>query len=415
MESFYKEEEQYYNEEEPVLIIQNLNKEQHQFQFPSHSTLESLAYLDQGENRDTFFDSTSFTAVLCNMSTWHETDNNPSAISRKSSFESIQPSSFQESLSTKTNELRVLVRLNKQKCNSPITIIRYTTTASTIDEGYDDDNITEDDGKELESECHFYSIQDDLDLLRDKAAIKIQSLWRGYISRRNNNNKQSLMFQLAHLCGTIHKRQMNQFQKRMDALENRVNKVSQLEKRIEQLEKRLEQETAMRRAFENTVEDMTVLIDRQQKVLYDRLEEEVSLRQSYEHRMNQALDQIEPLESRLKKEVNARNRVEEMLTRVLDQMHQTETSRLQQIKKDAELRRIMQSKLEQAFEEISHLKSTNHLKSLAVTRETRTPTLNNRRQAPSSPVSRVQIERPSVIPSNRRPTMTPNKRTLSRK
>ncbi|KAG0905826.1 hypothetical protein G6F33_011856 [Rhizopus arrhizus] len=372
MESFYKEEEQYYNEEEPVLIIQNLNKEQHQFQFPSHSTLESLAYLDQGENRDTFFDSTSFTAVLCNI-------------------------------------------LNKQKYNSPITIIRYTTIASTIDEGYDDDNMTEDDGKELESECHFYSIQDDLDLLRDKAAIKIQSLWRGYISRRNNNNKQSLMFQLAHLCGTIHKRQMSKFQKRMDALENRVNKVSQLEKRIEELEKRLEQETAMRRAFENTVEDMTVLIDQQQKVLYDRLEEEVSLRQSYEHRMNQALDQMEPLESRLKKEVNARNKVEEMLTRVLDQMHQTETSRLQQIKKDAELRRIMQSKLELAFEEISHLKSTNHLQSLAVTRETRTPTLNKRRQAASSPVSRVQIERPSVIPSNRRPTMTPNKRTLSRK
>ncbi|KAG1060655.1 hypothetical protein G6F42_027901 [Rhizopus arrhizus] len=110
--------------------------------------------------------------------------------------------------------------------------------------------------------------------------------------------EQRVFLNLANICTRLHRRQMNT-----------------VDERLHQLEQRVRQETAMRIAFEKAMEDMTVLIDQQQKTLYDRVEQEMHMRQLYEEKMNTALAQLQPLESRLRKEVNARTKMEEMMTR----------------------------------------------------------------------------------------------------
>lgn len=251
----------------------------------------------------------------------------------------------------------VLIKLNKHK-QSPMTFVQRCPTSLTYfasDEGYNDDEDDQFDGaEELESHCVFYPLTDDEDdddqdrqwTLQDQAAVKIQSLWRGYRSRCENKQtfssfrpEQRVFLNLANVCSRLHNRQMNN-----------------VDDRLHQLEQRVRQETAMRMAFEKAMEDMTVLIDQQQKILYDRVEQEVHMRQLYEDKMNTALAQLQPLESRLRKEVNARNKMEEMMTRVLDQMHESEASRLEQAKQDAEARNLMQAKLDHAMEEISIIK-----------------------------------------------------------
>ncbi|EIE79262.1 hypothetical protein G6F46_010660 [Rhizopus delemar] len=466
MKSFYHQQDLYLcqsetcNEEEEqkelISITQSLSREQYQFEFPTKSCLEALKFLDKGENKYSFFDPSSFTAAALSSAhmNYHETtmvDDSrlsplqlPSrhSMTRESSCESlvtikqsVNPSSFLSRLDSPesdnelipvmdfdnstvsdtlktTSESRILIQLNKYKYNSPITIIHTRYSASISDEGYDDSE----DSKELESECFFYSIQDDQELVRDRAAIKIQSLWRGYISRRRN--QQPLSLQISQLLAVFHRRQMNHFQRKVEQLEKKVSKMSLLENRLEQLEKRLEQETAMRRAFENTVEDMTVLIDQQQKVLYDRLEEEVSLRQSYEHRMNQALDQIELLESRVKKEVTTRNKMEDMMTCILDKMHEAEEARQQQVLQDSESRKLMQTKLDRATEEINRLKNmkktdSSNTKRLTDTKQTLVPkkTLVTKTRETRTPITRRQPS-PSHELNRQKTTITPTKRTL---
>ncbi|ORE04152.1 hypothetical protein BCV72DRAFT_264160 [Rhizopus microsporus var. microsporus] len=452
------------DEEEPILVTQNLDQDQYEYEFPPKSYLEALSYLDEGDSKYSFFDPSSFTVTALlsvdqDHMSWHETTmvddgrlsplqlpaQRPRELScesastvkqmpvRPSFFlanqvtqtrsnseqdmdifcsESVPVMDFDSSTMTdtlKTNESRIiLVRLNRNKYNAPITIIQQHYTENMSDEGYDDNEKDE----ELESDCQFYSIlQDDEELIRDKAAIKIQSLWRGYNTRRNMNQPK-MLFHIAALCDTINRRQYE-------------NKVNQLENKLKQLEQRLEQETAMRRAFENTVEDMTVLIDQQQKVLYDRLEEEVSLRQTYELKMNEALDQTQALEYCLKKEVTARTKMEDMLTRILDQMHETETARLQQTQQDAEERRLIQSKLDQALNEISQLKKMNMSTRkdpvkktsnvISVAKATKTPIGRHLSSVTAtgknSPV--MTTERPSVVPSNRRSTTTTTTNTTN--
>ncbi|GAN07695.1 hypothetical protein MAM1_0172c07197 [Mucor ambiguus] len=252
----------------------------------------------------------------------------------------------------------VLIKLNKHK-QSPMTFVQRCPTSLTYfasDEGYNDDEDDQFDGaEELESHCVFYPLSDDEQddddegrqwTIKDQAAVKIQSLWRGYRSRCENKQtfssmrpEQRVFLNLASICSRLHRRQMNT-----------------VDDRLHQLEQRVRQETAMRMAFEKAMEDMTVLIDQQQKVLYDRVEQEVHMRQLYEDKMNTALAQLQPLEARLRQEVNARNKMEEMMTRVLDQMHESETSRLEQAKQDAESRKMMQAKLDHAMEEIAIIK-----------------------------------------------------------
>ncbi|KAL9546111.1 hypothetical protein MBANPS3_006825 [Mucor bainieri] len=288
----------------------------------------------------------------------------------------------------------VLIKLNKHK-QSPMTFVQRCPTSLTYfasDEGYNDDEDDQFDGaEELESHCVFYPLSDDEDeeeeedrqwTIKDQAAAKIQSLWRGYRSRCENKQtfssmrpEQRVFLNLANICSRLHRRQMNT-----------------VDERLHQLEQRVRQETAMRMAFEKAMEDMTVLIDQQQRILYDRVEQEVHMRQMYEDKMNTALAQLQPLESRLRKEVSARNKMEEMMTRVLDQMHESETSRLEQAKQDAESRKLMQAKLDHAMEEIATIK-----KQTASTRSNSSTTTTT--TASSRPTS-SSVRRPALKSSS---------------
>ncbi|KAL0142542.1 hypothetical protein V8B55DRAFT_1499053 [Mucor lusitanicus] len=332
----------------------------------------------------------------------------------------------------------VLIKLNKLKQQSPMTFVQRCPTSLTYfasDEGYNDDEDDSFDGaEELESHCVFYPVSEDEQdedrqwTLKDQAAVKIQSLWRGYRSRCENKQtfssmrpEQRVFLNLANICSRLHRRQMNT-----------------VDERLQQLEQRVRQETAMRMAFEKAMEDMTVLIDQQQKILYDRVEQEVHMRQLYEDKMNTALAQLQPLEARLRKEVNARSKMEEMMTRVLDQMHESETSRLEQAKQDAESRKQMQAKLDHAMEEIavikkqtasarSHSSTTTASSSRPTSSTVRRPALKS--SSPSTKASSASSttntkssatpnttpttirQRPSVVPSVRRPLL--NSRTGS--
>ncbi|KAI8978649.1 hypothetical protein BDB01DRAFT_852371 [Pilobolus umbonatus] len=308
----------------------------------------------------------------------------------------------------------VLIKLNKRTG-----VMRHIIQSNQLsDEGYDDT----DEGIELESDCVFYPINNNEDkeiLLRDQAAIKIQSLWRGYRTRRNNKGR--VLFQLAKVCTRMHRRQMNKATERIYRLEQRVH-----------------EETGMRMAFEKAMEDMTVLIDQQQKILYDRIDQEVRMRQTYENKMNVTLQKFQPLESKLRKEAAARNKLEEMMSRVLTELHENELARQQESAEHAEYKKQMQIKLDKALDDISAIKKQRALpekpsvesrKLNEIQRKlTAKPTKERRPlrtgesmslktwdtkklrttadliDRPSViPSSRSPLARPSVVPSNRRP------------
>ncbi|KAI9254166.1 hypothetical protein EDC94DRAFT_546255 [Helicostylum pulchrum] len=502
---FYDEDELSV-EGELLQVVQNLDREQYEYEFPTKTCLRALAYLDR---EDCYFDESSFISsttiaalssvdyfdqetMIDQLNLWHETDDDDPLIAdarlsplqlpaqvtdRHLPRESMScmssqlerpvgPSSFlsdphmckvtqsrvykgyqqdqqnlrayrnaslaitessTESSSVRSMESRtVLIKINK--CKS-ITIVQSTPAYSTTDEGYDDTIYT----GELESQVEFYPIceeeQQDI-VTRDSeqeqftaAAIKIQSLWRGYKSRKIQRQfsslrpEQRVVANLAQLCGRNYRHKMNQ-----------------VEDRLYQLEQRLREETVMRVSFEKAMEDMTIVMDQQQKILCDRLEQEVHMREVYEDKMNTALAQLQPLESRLRKEISARSKMEEMMTRVLDQMHETETSRQQQVKEDAESKKQMQYKLDLALEDISLLKkvprsssrlqkndSTKNLmkKENSTTRSTVRKSIvptTNKLDVSRRPASRQQqvFERPSVIPSNRRPVLGSNQRTSTK-
>ncbi|CEI88058.1 hypothetical protein RMCBS344292_02459 [Rhizopus microsporus] len=237
-------------------------------------------------------------------------------------------------------------------------------------EGYDDNE--DDYRKELpiESSSKFIPLDDndflDSDTIRTLAAVKIQAAWRGYNYRRKQrlNPHYRVLAGLATINNTIHKQNYNH-----------------LLDRIHQLEHRLNEETAMRIAFEKAMEDMTILMDHQHKVLHERLEHEVNLRKTYEQKMEDTVSLIKPLETRLRNESKARADMESMMSRVLDQLHDLKSN----FKKEAEEKKIMQHKLNEALDEISSLKK-----------------LQISSQLPS---------RPSIVPSNRSPSVIPSKRT----
>lgn len=293
----------------------------------------------------------------------------------------------------------VLIKLNK---NRPLTFISRCPTSLTYlssDEGYDD---AEDEGEELESHCVFYPLGDnedteDVDLVQDRAAIKIQSAWRGFCSRKQNKQQfaclradHRVIMNLAQICGKIHRRQM-----------------TLVDDRLARLEQCVREETAMRKAFEKAMEDMTVLIDQQQKVLYDRLEQEVHMRQVYESKCNAALAQLQPLESRLRKEVSARNKMEEMMTRVLDQMQDAETARQLHQQEEAESKRLMQAKLDRALEDIAIIKKSSTVKSAANLVKKNTSSTTTTSSSSSSITKPSPSVRRSIVPNNKS-TITPN-------
>ncbi|KAI8093809.1 uncharacterized protein BX664DRAFT_249830, partial [Halteromyces radiatus] len=156
----------------------------------------------------------------------------------------------------------IFIKLNKKnKVASPYIPKRSTTSQS--DEGYDDNSyIIEEDEKEMQSDSVFLPLG------------------------RQEEDEDSL------------------------------------QRQIDQLQAQVREEKAMRLAFEKAMEEMVLLMDQQQKMLYDRVEQEVSMRQVYEKKMEEALAMVAPLESKLKKETDARCELESMMSHVLGELQE---------------------------------------------------------------------------------------------
>ncbi|KAI9475454.1 MAG: hypothetical protein EXX96DRAFT_609418 [Benjaminiella poitrasii] len=384
----YQHDIQQSYDDEGMIVTQHLSPEQYAYEFPTKAWLKSLDYLDF-DNHNSFFDPFSFHEAL------------PDHMYEEGAYDSVpimdtDDSSSGSSSSIRTTDSRiVLIKLNKSQ---------LTYVAS--DEGYEE-------SRELASECVFYPIYD----ARHQAATKIQAVWRGYRARRDGQNP-NRMAQLLAMWSQVERRRQGRFQDR-----------------LEQMERELREERAMRVAFEKAMEDMTELIDRQQKSLFDRLVEQ-------EREMQR---RHEVLEAKVRKEVQAKLKLEGMMSRVLDQLHISETQREA---KEEEVCRITRT-LEKVVDDVSLLKKKNKLTSTTAavvndhqiltssvvkkkstvthpqtSRRPFPPTTTSRMNQPTSvtnqlvkpilPQSKSRIlERPSVVPSNRRlPNTTTKQRTL---
>jgi hypothetical protein len=162
--------------------------------------------------------------------------------------------------------------------------------------------------------------------------------------------------------------------------------------RIQHLEQQLKEERAMRMAFEKAMEDMTVVMDQQQKVLYERLDQEIRMRQAYEHKMQQTLAHVEPLEAQMEKGTASRIQLEEAMVHVLDQLDFLQAQHQQHIQDDATDRSRMQTTLDQALSDINKL--TNSLGNAThITSGTTTTSA-------ASVIDKQQHHRASKVPSS---------------
>ncbi|KAG0166843.1 hypothetical protein DFQ30_006657 [Apophysomyces sp. BC1015] len=256
------------------------------------------------------------------------------------------------------SDAKVYFKINKGAMSSTL-IQRFPNYHPSFgsDEGYDDEEAESETDSEAESEEPIESTSvflpllemeqeqlNDRDMLRQAAVIKIQSVWRGYRSRKQNIAKHLkpahyVAANLFRVCDSIHRRQM-----------------ARMEERIYAFEQRIREETAMRTAFEKAMEEMTSVIDKQQAILDHRVEQEVKMRQTYERKMQTALAQMQPLERSLREEVQARKNLEANMTHILNKVNEMTMSQQQQAKEDAEAKQMMQHKLEDALKEIASLK-----------------------------------------------------------
>ncbi|CAO3587597.1 unnamed protein product [Absidia cylindrospora] len=157
--------------------------------------------------------------------------------------------------------------------------------------------------------------------------------------------------------------------------------------RIQHLELQLDEERAMRQAFEKAMEDMTVLMDQQQKVLYDRLEQE------------QTVAHVRPLEIRLEKESAARTQLEETMVHVLGQLEHLQTQHHQHVNDDTAQRKRMQKKLDQALNDISKAEASGQM-AAASSSASATTKINNMTKSSSRPATTASSHRASIMPSS---------------
>ncbi|KAI8876464.1 hypothetical protein K501DRAFT_288888 [Backusella circina FSU 941] len=106
----------------------------------------------------------------------------------------------------------------------------------------------------------------------------------------------------------------------------------QFQQKLDDLEARIQEEQAMRRAFETAMEDLTEVIDHQQKMLYDRLDQQVRMGRSCESKMKALAKSLNPLELRLQRETEARKELEVTMDRVLEELNQTKQNIIQSTK-----------------------------------------------------------------------------------
>ncbi|KAI9022284.1 hypothetical protein CLU79DRAFT_835413 [Phycomyces nitens] len=255
-----------------------------------------------------------------------------------------------DSRSDTTTASKVVIKLNRA---NPVSHRPSSLTFYGSDEGYydEDDEYTKE--MPIESASVFLPLSEeeqdqlgDQDYVRVSAAIQIQAVWRGYRARQELRSQcggvkptHRLMVGIMRMCGTVHRQQM-----------------TKMEQRLYDVEQCLREETAMRIAFEKAMEDMTLLVDQQQKALHERLEQEVSVREAYERKFEHAFEQIQPLESRLKKETKARCELESMMKHVIDQVHDMKMTHQQQEKEEVRSRKALQAQLDEALGQIALLK-----------------------------------------------------------
>lgn len=289
-----------------------------------------------------------------------------------------------------SNSKVVLIKLSKNR--PPVHCASDGSCAGFgSDEGYDDEDECDNElysQKEspMDSASVFMPLSEDEQLLDrehlyELAALKIQAAWRGYRSRKyNKSTKMGVLAGLVHISESINHRKTNQ-----------------LHHKIYMLDRRVQEETAMRVAFEKAMEDMTMLVDDQHKVLHERVEQEINMRQAYERKMEHAISQIQPLESRLRREVNERANLESLMSRVVDQLQDLKI----QVKEEADARKAIQRKLNDAVDEISQLKKRNNSSNSTLS--------TSRSSAATSirPVSKMSV-RPSARPVSRMATRTPS-------
>ncbi|CAO3610947.1 unnamed protein product [Cunninghamella blakesleeana] len=199
----------------------------------------------------------------------------------------------------------VLIKLNKKnKVASPY-IPRYiSSTSFHSDEGYDDDEFEDDKELPIESASIFLPLQPNEPLSENENKLLL------------DHSPSSTYYHPSQ----VQQQQRNEYDEQFE----------QMQKRIQQLESNLREEKAMRNAFEKAMEEMVLLMDQQQKMLYDRVEQEVTMRQVYERKMNEALQSVAPLESKLKKETDARCELESMMSHVLNQLQDLKTTQEKQ-------------------------------------------------------------------------------------
>ncbi|KAI7870295.1 hypothetical protein BDF14DRAFT_1720991, partial [Spinellus fusiger] len=455
-------------EGEVIDVPQNLAPEQYQYEFPSRSRLEEVSRYDAIDDCFSYLDESSFTTTSTSTAACstllHEFDtedeNNHSdklliddgrlsplqlpaqfthnapysptgneGRTREQSYDStmtvtqvhsdqkqespVGPFSFlSDSRSDTTSSSKVvIIKINK---SNPAFQRPSSLTFLSSDEGYYEDD---EDYKELpiESASVFLPLSEeeqsqllDHNSVRTSAAIHIQSVWRGYQTRKALKNMTGiqpthrLMVNIMRICGTVHRQQMKK-----------------IEQRLYNAEQCLREETSIRIAFEKAMEDMTVLVDQQQKGLHERLEQEVSVREAYESKFEQTFAQIQPLESRLKKETQARCELESMMQIVIDQVHDMKITRQRQEKEEAESKRALQRQLDEAMEQIALLKKNKTIVSKPTTTTlTSTPHTSHLRTQTSSAVSRptTPLRTPKSTAASRptTPLRTKPSQTLTR-
>lgn len=258
------------------------------------------------------------------------------------------------------------------------------------DEGYDE---ALDDDKELpiESSSVFLPVSEEIDQhdLCTAAAIKIQAAWRGYRTRKHLTAHKAAA-SMVRVCGAVHRRQITRLQERLDALE-----------------RRLAEETAMRMAFEKAMEDMTILVDQQQNMLYDRIEQETKMRQIQERKANEALAHME---RRLQKEVRAREELQATTMQILNELKELKAaSRRQQRQQQQDEKTTAKTHHHRLFAQQQNLDATMKRGSPATITATtlrRTGATSAGRASPATRMDIINIKRSALRPASRT-TRTP--------
>ncbi|KAI8973499.1 hypothetical protein BDF20DRAFT_882709 [Mycotypha africana] len=234
----------------------------------------------------------------------------------------------------------VLIKFSKKrKTQSQTTSIRNMSLYYVNNDDDDDKN----NNKPLEAVSTFVALdcventvvrhQANRNYDESAAAIKIQSLWRGYQCRKKRITSNQVLQILARINNSMDKR-----------------KVNQLHARIDRLEKHLQEETAMRIAFENAMEDMAAQVDQQNHFLEERMHQ---MQQNFTVNTELLMSQIESMNAVLRENSESKAKLESKLSEALQQIDDLKL----QVKRESEQKQNIRQQLKKTLDEITLLKS----------------------------------------------------------